>query len=54
MKNKSKGLYMARAQKAKFQLIELELAYGEQAKTMPEYLKAQAKLDAAKAELKVA
>lgn len=54
MKNKSLGLYMARAQKAKFQLIELELAYGDKAQEQPEYLKAHAKLLAAQAELHVA
>lgn len=51
MQNKSKGLYLARAQKAKFAMIELELAYGEAAKDMPEYAKAEAKLAAANAEL---
>lgn len=51
MQNKSKGLYMARAQKAKFAMIELELAYGEAAKDMPEYQKQELKLAAAKAEL---
>jgi hypothetical protein len=51
MQNKSKALFMARAQKAAFAMIELELANGENAKTMPEYEKAQAKYFAAMAEL---
>jgi hypothetical protein len=51
MQNKSKALFMARAQKAAFAMIELELANGENAKTMPEYVKAKAKWAEAMAEL---
>jgi hypothetical protein len=51
MQNKSKALYMARAQKAKFAMIELELALGDKAKQLPEYQKAEAKYVAAMAEL---
>lgn len=51
MQNKSQALYVARAQKAKFQMIELELAHGEAAKDLPEYAKAEAKLAEAKAQL---
>jgi hypothetical protein len=51
MQNKSKALYLARAQKAKFQMIELELANGQNAKNLPEYAKAEAKFTAAMAEL---
>lgn len=42
---------MARAQKAKFQMIELELKHGKAAEQMPEYVKAKAKLVAAELEL---
>jgi hypothetical protein len=51
MPNKSKALYMARAQKAKFAMIELELALGEKAKQLPEYQKAEAKFVAAMAQI---
>ena len=51
MPNKTKGLFLARAQKAKFAMIELELTHGEAAKELAEYQKAEAKFSAAMAEL---
>ena len=55
MKNKSLGLYMARAQKAKHRMIELELIHGQAAaEDMPEYQKLEKKLAEAMSQLRSA